>query len=85
MTSSASGKGQVFWQEQGVRPAFFRDRSQHFTVKHDGERHEYKIHFTAKKPVIGVRIDPATARGKIDIFGAKLTDDQGRVLHQWRF
>lgn len=35
MSSAASGGAQIFWQEREMRPAFHRDRSQTFEVKHD--------------------------------------------------
>jgi hypothetical protein len=85
MISSSSGQSQVFWQEQGVAPAFFRDRSEYFHAHHDGRPHQYAVEFSPANPVLAVRIDPSGAPGKMTLSNIKLTDDQGRVAHQWGF
>ena len=85
MASDSSGQGQVFWQEKGVAPAFFRDRSKRFDIQHDGRKREYVVSFTVEHPVLAVRIDPSTARGRITISAMRLSTDGGRVLHRWRF
>lgn len=85
LTSNSSGTGQVFWHEKGVAPAFIKDRSKHFNVKHDGKPHEYSITFMSKKQVVDVRLDPSTARGTIEISRMRLTNPDGKVLHQWIF
>ncbi len=85
MISNSSGQGQVFWHEQGVAPAFFRDRSERFDVHHDGEPHEYAIKFSPKNPVLAVRIDPSSGPGKMRLSNIKLTDVDGSLLHQWSF
>lgn len=82
MTSTSGGKGQLFWQEQGVRPAFFRDRSTGFPMTHDGKPHEYRVAFVASNPVTAVRIDPGQAEGKITISVMKLLDAKGKLLHE---
>ena len=84
MISDSSGSGQIFWHEQGVRPAFFRDRSEPFDVRHDGESHEYAIEFSPRNPVLAVRIDPSSAPGKMRISNIKLTSD-GVTLQQLSF
>jgi hypothetical protein len=85
MTSESSGSGQVFWHEQGVAPAFFRDRSVGFDAIHDGESHEYAIEFTPGAPVQAVRIDPSRKPGRMQLSEIRLTDGDGNVLHQWKF
>ena len=84
MASDASGKGQVFWQEVGAGP-FAAARSQFFDVQHDGQKHEYAVSFSTENPLLSVRIDPAKARGRIEIFSMRLTDGKGQVVHQWSF
>ena len=63
MTSESSGSGQVFWHEQGVAPAFFRDRSVGFDAIHDGESHEYADRVFAGRSRAG-RQDRSFARAR---------------------
>lgn len=85
MTSDSSGKGQLLWQEKGVGPPFAKVRSKPFDVQHDSKSHDYSVTFTAKSPVLAVRIDPSTADGVIRISNMKLTTSDGSLLHQWKF
>ena len=85
LTSTASGPGQVFWQEQGVNPIFFRDRSVGFDIEHDGVSHDYVVMFAPQHPVLAVRLDPAQGRGKVRVTAMKLSDDKGGTLHSWDF
>ena len=85
MASSSKGSGQVFWQEKGVTPTFFRDRSRSFNVQHDGKPHEYSIPFVAKNPVVAVRLDPSNSHGKITISQIRLLDGDGKKVYQWQF
>ena len=64
MISNSSGQGQIFWQEQGVTPAFYRDRSKPFHVQHDGQSHDYAIEWSPANPVLAVRIDPSAGTGR---------------------
>ncbi|MBC8868080.1 MAG: N-acetylgalactosamine 6-sulfate sulfatase (GALNS), partial [Planctomycetes bacterium] len=85
MTSNGRGRGQFFWQEQGVQPPFFRDRSTGFAMTHDGKPHDYRIAFTAAHPVPAVRLDPGQAAGEIRISAMKLLDAGGGLVYEWRF
>lgn len=85
MTSRSRGSGQVFWQEKGVVPAFFRDRSRSFEVQHDGKPHDYSIAWSAKSPVVAVRIDPSNGPGEITISRIRLVDGDGSEVYRWRF
>jgi hypothetical protein len=85
MSSTAAGRGQLFWQEQGVQPPFFRDRSTVFAIRHDSKPHEYRIAFTAANPVIAVRLDPGQAAGEIRVSAIRLLDADGRPVYEWRF
>jgi hypothetical protein len=85
MASTSHGTGQWFWQEQGVQPPFFRDRSTGFEMTHDGKPREYSIAFTAARPVTAVRLDPGRASGEVRVLSMRLTDADGRTLHQWSF
>lgn len=83
--SNSQGKGQVFWREKGVSPAFFRDRSVSFDLQHNNQAHEYAVRFVPTEPVIAIRIDPSTGAGRIKISKLQLTTDGGRVLQRWEF
>ena len=85
MSSDSKGSGNIFWQEKGVIPVFFRDRSRSFEVQHDGQPHDYSISWSAKNPVVAVRIDPSTAPGKITISQIRLVDGDGNEVYRWKF
>ena len=85
MASRSKGSGQVFWQEKGVAPAFFRDRSRSFEVQHDGKPHDYRISWSAKNPVVAVRIDPSKAAGEITISKIRMIDEDGKEVYRWKF
>ncbi|MCG6158106.1 sulfatase-like hydrolase/transferase [Rubinisphaera margarita] len=76
MTSDASGRGQVFWQEQAAGP-FTAERSHPFDVEHDGTAHEYAIKFTTRSPLLAVRIDPSSGQGTIEISDIRLVGEDG--------
>ena len=85
MSSTSKGLGQVFWQETGVTPSFFRDRSVGFNVQHDGRPHEYSVSFSTKKPILAVRVDPSNALGEITISRIRLLDGDGNEVYRWKF
>lgn len=85
MSSSARGSGQVFWHEQGVTPAFFRDRSRSFDVVQDGQAHSYAVDFSPAAPVVAIRIDPAQGAGSISLSTIRLVAENGRVVYSWDF
>lgn len=80
MSSTVGGQGQLFWREQGVKPAFFRDRSVKFNVSAGGQPHEYQIAFEAEHDVTAVRLDPSTMAGEIRISAMKLAGPGNNVL-----
>ena len=84
MSSTAGGRGQFFWQEQGITPAFFRDRSVTFDVNHDGKTHEYHVRFRAQQPIPSVRLDPGQSRGLIRVQAMSISRD-GQSVFAWRF
>lgn len=85
MKSDSKGNGQIFWQEKGAAPPFFRDRSKPFSVQHDGNAHEYSISFIAQKPVAGIRIDPSRGVGTVQFSNIRLTTADGKLIHRWEF
>ena len=84
MASDSSGRGQLFWQEQGVGP-FKAERSQFFDVQHDGDNHDYVVNFDPTNALIAVRIDPSRGSGTIKILSMRLTDQNGKTLYEWSF
>lgn len=85
MVSKSSGEGQVFWHQQGVAPAFFRDRSVPFAARHDGQPHQYAIELPTEGLVLAVRVDPSQGPGEMQLSDLRLTTSDGEVLHQWNF
>jgi arylsulfatase A-like enzyme len=84
MTSDSFGKGQVFWREKDAG-SFSAERSQVFDVQHDGQKHEYAIHFRTESPLLAVRIDPSRGEGKMIISGIRLARKNGKTLFLWSF
>ena len=85
MSSTGSGPGQVFWQEQGIRPPFFRDRSTVFEITHDGMPHTSVIAFTTMEPLEAVRLDPGQGPGEIVVSAISLLDAMGQMTQEWKF
>ena len=80
MSSNGGGTGQLFWQEQGIAPRFFRDRSQIFEMQHDGKVGKYTIKFMASKSVPSIRLDPGRKPGKVVIQSIKIRGPKGKEL-----
>ena len=53
-------------------------------MTHDGKPHEYRIAFTATRPVTAVRLDPGQAPGEIRISSMKLLGTSDRLVHEWK-
>ena len=85
MSSTAAGRGQLFWHEQGVRPAFFRERSVTFDMTHDGTSKDYTVPFTSAHAIQAVRLDPGQAAGDIRVSAMRLKDGSHRVVFEWMF
>lgn len=85
MESDSAGNGQVFWQQQGVTPAFAEKQCATFEVKHDDKSHQYSLEFSTKSELAAVRIDPSQARGTIKISAVQLKTKGGDVVQDWKF
>ncbi|MCA9064400.1 MAG: sulfatase [Planctomycetaceae bacterium] len=83
LSSTARGRGQFFWQEEGVLPAFFRDRSVTFDLNHDGAFHSYDIAFRSAHDFLAVRLDPGQAAGTVRIRSLHLKSADGTVIRTW--
>lgn len=76
------GQGQWFWQEQGVRPGFSRNRSQRFALEHDGALHTVNLRFTSANPILSLRLDPGQGPGTVTVTQLKVTaEGGGRAYH----
>jgi arylsulfatase A-like enzyme len=85
MTSTSSGAGQVYWQEQGVAPAFAKERSVSFSPKHDSQPHTYTVELLPQNRVLAVRLDPSSGKGQIQIHSMQLLTTDGSQLYRWTF
>jgi hypothetical protein len=66
MKCSAAGSGQVFWATAEA-PGFAEQRSAHFQLIHDGRWHEYAVPLEVRGTLVGLRLDPGGAPGRIEI------------------
>ena len=85
MTSTSSGGGQLYWQEQAVAPRFAKQRNVAFQPQHESGRQEYSVEFTSAQPLAGVRLDPSTGKGRIQIHDMALLAADGSQLYHWTF
>ncbi len=83
--SDASGIGQLFWEFEGVTPAFVAERSKPLAIIHDGKQHVYRIAIEANQPVSGIRIDPARNAGTVTFSSIRLLGQDGIQLELWSF
>ena len=83
MKSNAKGHGEIFWQESGGKNRFNPLHSQEFQMQHDSQSHEYQIDFETEKPLLALRLDPATAAGKLELLEVKLVNSQGKIAFEW--
>ena len=84
LSSNARGGGLVFWEEKGVTPRFFRERSVAFSPQHDGEPHSYEVRLKPDQPVLALRIDPSTGAGRIRLSDVRLVNSKGTELFRWQ-
>ncbi len=82
MKSDSHGGGQVFWATADDK-GFHRGRSAAFEPKHDGDWHTYAVKLPVEKTLTGLRIDPATAAGTIQIESIRLKDRGGITIKTW--
>ncbi len=85
LSATSKGQAQFFWNEKGIAPQFFRDRSVLLHVVHDGRQHDYRAEFESKHELPAVRFDPSTATGTIRIASLRLKDAEGKIVQQWNY
>ena len=81
---ASRGPGQVFWTTQ-AEPRFQAGQAVGFALPHDGEWHEVAVAFAPAAPLLGLRLDPGTAPGTVEIAWIRLQDGAGTTLREWRF
>ena len=84
MSSSVSSNAQFFWQEEGVRPAFSRDRSVRFETVAGKNLRQYEIEVAPRNRVTAIRLDPATQAGEIQLHSLIVRDGDGQLRFQWK-
>jgi len=84
MRSDSKGAGQVLWSTDRAK-RFHHSRSVGFKPQHDGQWHEYAVSLPVEGTPRGVRIDPSTAPGLMEIDWIRLVRADGTVLKAWEF
>ena len=84
MKLATRGAGQVFWVSD-TEKRFHRSRSVSVPLRHDGAWHEYEAELPVQEKLRGVRIDPGTGPGRIDIEWVRLVGSDGNLLKEWSF
>jgi arylsulfatase A-like enzyme len=87
MRSTSSGTGRFFWSTRTAK-GFAPQRAFNFEVAHDGEWEEYELMIpsaTTDSPVTGIRLDPCTAPGDIEIDWLDIHTESGRMIKRWSF
>jgi hypothetical protein len=64
--SQTDGAGQIFWS--GTKhPGFAAERVAGFPMTHDGQWHEYDVRLAIDGDLTGLRLDPGSAPGEVQI------------------
>ncbi|MBD3672199.1 MAG: sulfatase [Planctomycetaceae bacterium] len=85
MSCSTQGRGQFFWEERGVKPQFFRERSKTFSLNHNEKLHDYQVHFTTSKPVLSIRLDPGQSAGVVRLDSLLIKNKAGDIVFEASF
>lgn len=78
MSSSAKGNALVYYTTP-ESPRFGKEQTVSFAVTHDGTAHDYLIKLPVEK-ISAIRLDPASAPGKLAITGFTLQDASGKSI-----
>lgn len=84
MRSTSKGEGHFYWTTRKA-PQFSREVRLDLGTQHDGQWHDYELRFAAATPLKGLRIDPSSAAGRIEIDWISLCRDDGSPLQTWDF
>ena len=80
MKSNASGDARVYWNNP-----MRRERSTGFKPVHDGKWHEYRVKLPLKGNLVGLRLDPASGPGKVEIDWIELFNSKDEREKLWSF
>lgn len=84
MKSMSRGPGRIFWMTQ-ADPAPSRNRSAAFTAQHDGAWHSHEVRLDTEQTLTGLRIDPSTAPGEVQLKALRLKSRDGNITKAWSF
>ncbi|MGL6074462.1 MAG: sulfatase [Fimbriiglobus sp.] len=82
MKSDSQGGGQIFWTTATTK-GFQKEQSVSFTPQHDKMWHNYTVKLPSEAAITGLRLDPASAAGEIEIESLRLLDGGGKVIQSW--
>ncbi len=83
MKATAKGGGQVFCR--AANRGYARGTGTAFSVKHDGEWHDYTVRLDRDHAIDEIRVDPCTASGSVQIDWVRLNAADGKLVREWRF
>lgn len=82
LRSTAAGAGEVFFRGASL-PAFASTHRVPLGVTHDGQWHTARATFSIDESLAGLRIDPATGPGVIELRQVRLATEEGATLAKW--
>jgi hypothetical protein len=82
MKTSITGMGSVYWTDNKAR-AFAREQRVLFEPLTDGQWHDYEIPFYAQGRIRGLRLDPGSSQGVVELRDLCLVRTYGEVLKTW--
>jgi arylsulfatase A-like enzyme len=81
--STASGDAQWFWSQQGRIPTFNKDYSATFETRQDGMHRWHEFTFRTDKPITSFRLDPARAKGVVQLNKVEVINHEGTASYHW--
>lgn len=88
MKAEARGEGAVYVATD-KHPSFARERRAMLQIQHDGQWHTYRTEFILDGRLKGLRVDPASGAGTLEIAEIRLiawqSPDLGRCVSHWDF
>jgi arylsulfatase A-like enzyme len=84
MRSTASGPVNAFWNNPG-EGSFKPERAVLVPFAHDGQWHDVSVRLPLKGTLNGIRLDPANARGRVEIDWVRALSQDGKTLREWEF
>ncbi len=84
MRLAGRGQGQFYWITP-AKPNYARERTVFFDLQHDNQWHEYQAKLPVRGKITGLRLDPGSAPGRIEIQWIRLEKEDGTLLREWKF